>query len=148
MENEDTKYVNGDADDFTIFLFSEEPKEENSIKLELNPDKKDIKISILIFQELLMIFTSGIKYLFSENDKVDISSLNHEDILLMNQYFGSIGFKIIIEMFTIHEYLSNMKVPNYFIHQELIKDQTPLPDIYYETSLKGTIYRITFDFLR
>ena len=32
MENEDTKYIDGDADEFTIFLFSESPKEENSIK--------------------------------------------------------------------------------------------------------------------
>jgi len=51
MENEDTKYLNGDGDDFTIFLFSEKPKEKNSIKLELKQGDKDIKIGLMIFQE-------------------------------------------------------------------------------------------------
>ena len=32
MENENTEYIDGDADEFTIFLFSERPKEMNSIK--------------------------------------------------------------------------------------------------------------------
>ena len=40
MENENTVYKNGDGDDVTIFLFSENPKEKNSIKLELNPSAK------------------------------------------------------------------------------------------------------------
>ena len=102
----------------------------------------------MIFQELLMIFTAGIKYLFSEDEKVDITSLNEDDILLMNEYFASIGHVIIIEIFTIEEYLSNMKLPNYFKDQELIKDDTMLRDIYYETVLDGKIYRISFDFLR
>ena len=35
MENKDTEYIDGDADEFTIFLFSNPPKEKNSIKLEL-----------------------------------------------------------------------------------------------------------------
>tara|TARA_Y100000389_G_C17367578_1_gene467166 strand:- start:36 stop:482 length:447 start_codon:yes stop_codon:yes gene_type:complete len=148
MENEDTKYVDGDGDDFTIFLFSEKPKEKNSIKLELNPGNKDIKIGLMIFQELLMIFTAGIKYLFSKNEKVDITSLNENDISLMNEYFASIGHIIIIETFTIEEYLSNMKLPNYFKDQHLIKDDTMLRDIYHETAINTKIYRISFDFLR
>ena len=76
MENEDTKYLNGDGDDFTIFLFSEKPKEKNSIKLELKQGDKYIKIGLMIFQELLMIFTAGIKYHFSKDEKVDITKLS------------------------------------------------------------------------
>ena len=148
MENEDTEYIKGDADDFTIFLFSESPKEKNSIKLELNPSDENIKIGLMIFQELLMIFTAGIKYLFSKDEKVDITSLSEEDISLMNEYFASIGFKINIEVFTIKDYLSNMKLPNYFKDQHLIEDNTPLIDLYYETSFNMKIYRISFDFLR
>ena len=41
-----------------------------------------------------------------------------------------------------------MKMPNYFLHQELIKDDTILKDIYYETSFDGNIYRIYFDFIK
>ena len=154
MENEDTEYKEGNGNEFTEFLFSSEPKEPNSVKLELSPAKKDVKIGLHIFQELLMIFTEGIKYLFLKDNKINISDLTINDINLMEKYFNSFGFKISLEKFTISEYLGNMKLPNYFLNQELIKDNTPLPDIYYETRLDNNdnnvinIYRISFDFLR
>ena len=148
MENENTDYIDGDADDFTIFLFSEKPKDKNSIKLELDPSKKDIHIGLHIFQELLMIFTSGMKYLFSEEEKLDITKLEEKDIHLMNQYFESMGFQSIVEVFTIGDYLDNMKLPNYFLKQELIEENTPLDAFYYETSFDGNIYRVYFKFLR
>tara|TARA_B100000575_G_C23014154_1_gene584089 strand:+ start:108 stop:557 length:450 start_codon:yes stop_codon:yes gene_type:complete len=148
MENENTQYIDGDADDFTIFLFSNPPKDKNSIKLELDPSKKDIHIGLHIFQELLMIFTSGMKYLFSEEEKLDITKLEEKDINLMNQYFESMGFQSIVEVFTIGEYLDNMKLPNYFLKQELIEENTPLDAFYYETSFNGNIYRVYFKFLR
>ena len=146
MENENTQYQVGDADEFTIFLFSEKPKEPNTIKLELD-NNIDIKIGLNIFQELLMIFTSGIKYLFGENDKVDISSLSVDDIHLMGKYFESMGFKINVEKFTIGEYLDNIKLPNYFKDQHLIEDNTKLCDIYYEATLNLIIFPISFNFL-
>jgi hypothetical protein len=149
MEDDSTEYIDGDADDFTIFLFSEKPKEQNTIKLELSDNVENLQIGLHIFQELLMIFTSGIKYLFGNGDEtVNITILTEEDINLMNQYFKSMGFKITIEIFTIGEYLNNMKLPNYFINKELIEKETILRDFYYETSLSGKIYRITFDFIR
>ena len=147
MENENTEYIDGDADEFTIFLFSERPKEKNSIKLELSP-LTDIHIGLHIFQELLMIFTSGMKYLFSEKDKLDVTKLSKEDIHLMNLYFESMGFQVKVEVFTIVNYLDNMKLPNYFLKNELIEENTPLDAFYYETSLNGLIYRVFFDFLR
>lgn len=149
MEDDSTEYIDGDADDFTIFLFSEKPKEQNTIKLELSDNVENLQIGLHIFQELLMIFTSGIKYLFGNGDEtVNITILTEEDINLMNQYFKSMGFKITIEIFTIGEYLNNMKLPNYFINKELIEKETILRDFYYETSLSGKIYRISFDFIR
>ena len=146
MENKNTEYMNGDADEFTIFLFSQKPKEKHTIKLELS-NKVNIHIGLHIFQELLMIFTSGMKYLFSDDDKLDITKLEKDDIALMNRYFESIGFRVIVEVFTIVEYLDNMKLPNYFINQELIEDDTPLDGFYYETPLVGKIYRVSFTFL-
>ena len=149
MEDSSTEYIDGDADDFTIFLFSKKPQEKNSIKLELNDNIENLHIGLHIFQELLMIFTSGIKYLFGNgNESVNITLLTEEDIKLMNQYFESMGFKIIIEVFTIIEYLNNMKLPNYFINKDLIKEDTMLRDFYYERNLDGNIYRISFDFIR
>ena len=148
MENEDTKYIDGDADDFTIFLFSKEPQEKNSIKLELSKPKEDIKIGLHIFQELLMIFTSGMKYLFGNGEEtVSISKLSIDDITIINKYLASIGFIVIIEIFTIAEYLSNMKLPNYFKNKELIKDDTLLKDIYHEVVVDNQIIRVSFNFL-
>ena len=66
----------------------------------------------------------------------------------MNTYFESMGFQCFVDKFTISEYLGNMKLPNYFLKQELITDTTPLKDIYYETSINYIIYRVSFDFLR
>ena len=148
MENENTEYKEGSGDDFTSFIFSSEPKEKNSIKLELNPCEKNIKIGLHLFQELLMIFTDGMKYIFGDGTNGSITNLTKENIDLINKYFESLGFNVFVEDFTIHTYLDNMKLPNYFTNQELIKDDTPLKDIYYETYVGDLIYRIYFDFCR
>jgi len=148
MEHTDTEYKEGDDSDFLDFLFTEIPQEKNSIKLELSPAEKDVQIGLHIFQELLMIFTGGLKKLFGEKEKVDITILKPEDIQLMNKYFESMGFQCMVERFTTSEYLENMKMPNYFVNQELITDQTLLKDIYYETSINYIIYRVSFDFMR
>ena len=147
MENEDTEYIEGSGDDFLHYIFSNEPKEKNSVKLVLDPPNEGVKIGLHIFQELLMVFTMALKYNYSENEKLDISSITHEDINKINRYFQSFGHSVLVEKFTIEEYLSNIKIPNYFKDQHLIKDDTLLRDIYYETHVNGYIYRITFDFL-
>ena len=149
MENKETDYINGDADDFTIFLFSSEPKEKNTIKLELNNPGSDVKIPLHLFQELLMIFTAGMKYLFSNGSgKLNIDEITDENIIIMNKYFMSFGFVLIIDIFTIKQYLSNMKLPNYFLNKDLIKWDTHIKDIYYEMTSSGNIYRISFNFLK
>lgn len=148
MENESTEYKEGDDSDFLNFLFSEQPQEVNSIKLELGPAKTDVKIGLHIFQELLMIFTGGLKKLFGNETGVDITSLTKENIELLDRYFQSMGFHCYVEQFTIPEYMDSMKLPNYFVNQELITDQTMLRDIYYETSIQMNIYRVSFDFCK
>ena len=148
MENESTEYKEGDDSDFLNFLFSEQPQEVNSIKLELGPAKPDVKIGLHIFQELLMIFTGGLKKLFGNETGVDITSLTKENIELLDRYFQSMGFHCYVEKFTIPEYMDSMKLPNYFVNQELITDKTMLRDIYYETSIQMNIYRVSFDFCK
>ena len=107
-----------------------------------------LHIGLHIFQELLMIFTAGMKYLFSKDEKLDITMLTKEDIQLISQYFESFGFTVSVQKFTISEYLDNMITPNYFLKQELIEENTPLRLFYYETHLNENIYRVQFDFLR
>tara|TARA_B100001094_G_scaffold332373_1_gene404157 strand:- start:403 stop:852 length:450 start_codon:yes stop_codon:yes gene_type:complete len=149
MENENTEYKEGSGDDFTSFIFSSEPKEKNSIKLELNPCDKNIKIGLHLFQELLMIFTDGMKFISKKRNKIfNISNLTNDDIILITKYFESFGFTIIIHNFNISEYLNNIKLPNYFKDNHLIQDNTLLKDIYYEVTIDYIIYRLSFDFLK
>ena len=148
MENEDTEYIEGNGCDFLKYIFSSEPREKNSVKLELDPPDEGVKLGLHIFQELLMVFTMGLKYLYSEGDDLNISTISPQDIDKINKHFQSFGFSVLVEKFTIQDYLSNMKIPNLFKDKELIKDDTLLRDIYYETLVDEFIYRITFDFIR
>lgn len=148
MENEDTEYIEGNGDDFLKYIFSSEPREKNSVKLELDPPDEGVKLGLHIFQELLMVFTMGLKYLYSEGDDLNISTISPQDIDKINKHFQSFGFSVLVEKFTIQDYLSNMKIPNLFKDKELIKEDTLLRDIYYETFVDEFIYRITFDFIR
>ena len=145
MDDENTEYKNGSAEDFIEFLFSNPPQGKNTIKLQL--DDTTIPIGLHIFQELLMIVTEGMKYLYG-NDSFSISDITSENIITLNKYFESMGFQVFIEEYTIKDYLDNMKIPNYFMNKELINQTTPLKDIYYETYTGGIIYRIYFDFCR
>lgn len=148
MENEDTEYIEGNGDDFLKYIFSKEPREKNSVKLELDPPDPGVKLGLHIFQELLMVFTMALKYLYSDGEDLNISTITSEDIDKINRHFNSFGFSVLVERFTIQDYLSNMKLPNFFKNKELIKDDTLLRDIYYETFTNDNIYRITFDFIR
>ena len=148
MENEDTEYIEGNGDDFLKYIFSKEPREKNSVKLELDPPDPGVKLGLHIFQELLMVFTMALKYLYSDGEDLNISTITSEDIDKINRHFNSFGFSVLVERFTIQDYLSNMKLPNFFKNKELIKDDTMLRDIYYETFTNDNIYRITFDFIR
>ena len=114
MENHDTEYIEGNGDDFLKFLFSSEPRVENSVKLELDPPKDGIKLGLHIFQELLMVFTMGLKYLYADNNVLNISSISESDVNKINKHFNSFGYVLIIEEFTVSDYLSNMKLHNYF----------------------------------
>ena len=49
------------------------------------------------------------------------------------------GFQVNVEVFTISESLDNMKIPNYFLKQELITENTMLDEFYYETTLNAKI---------
>ena len=141
--------IDGDGDDFTIFLFSHPVKEPNTIKLELAPPERGVHIGLHIFQELLQIFTDGIKYFYSKDDgKVDINSLTVDNIDLMKRYFLSIGFQLILDIYTPENYVSK---PDIFNDKSLIKENTMLDEYFYETTTYDSndmekIYRVSFKF--
>tara|TARA_B110000902_G_C14259887_1_gene569385 strand:- start:72 stop:548 length:477 start_codon:yes stop_codon:yes gene_type:complete len=158
MENNDTEYIEGSGADFLKFLFASSPREQNSVKIELDMPIDGIKLGLHIFQELLMIFTMGLKYLYADKEVLNISTISQEDVEKLNKHFQSFGYTLLVEKLTVSDYLSNMKLPNYFKDKHLINDKTPLRDIYYETivsdpggqtiNVDNSIYRITFDFLK
>ena len=141
--------IDGDGDDFTIFLFSHPVKEPNTIKLELAPPERGVHIGLHIFQELLQIFTDGLKYFYSKDDgKVDINSLSKDNIDLMKRYFLSIGFQLILDVFTPENYISK---PDIFNDKSLIKENTMLDEYFYEITTYDSndmekIYRVSFKF--
>ena len=134
-------------DDFINYMFGTEPKPKDSIQLEC-PDIPDNKNTHLhIFEQLLMIYVGGLKYLWQDSDgKVDLTKLTEDNISLMKRYFMSINYIVNIDVFDLSTY--QFKFPDYFKNQEKITDKTLLPDFFYETQGVDTkMYRISFDFL-
>ena len=94
MENEDTEYKSGDHDSFIKYVFTKNPKPKMTIKLELDPPNPGNNINKHIFEQLLQIFVDGLKFLYGKDNKVDISTLQIENILLMKEYFTSFGIEL------------------------------------------------------
>ena len=133
--------------DFIKYMFDCEPKPKDSIQLEC-PDIPDNKNTHLhIFEQLLMIYVSGLKHLWQDEEgRVDLTKLTEDNIKLMKQYFESINYIVNIEVFDLNTY--QFRFPDYFKNQEKITNKTVLTDFFYETQGSDTnMYRISFDFL-
>jgi hypothetical protein len=147
MENENTEYKDGDHDSFIEYVFKDTPKEKNSIKLELDPPDKNNNINKHIFEQLLQIFTDGMKYLYSDNDnKVNIASLEIDSIFKMKEYFESFGVELIFNMYDQTNYVLK---PYIYNNPELYNKSKSVNDFYYEIPLeknnKILVYRISFN---
>jgi len=144
--NNDVDVYEGNHDEFIKYLYSNNPKEKGTIKLELPLEEENKNINLHVFEQLLMIFVDGLKFFYGDiNGKVTISELTREDIEKVNNYFISMNYKVNLEVFqTIHEY--KFKFPNYFKNQEHIKKDTPLKDFYYEIyNNQNCAFRISFE---
>ena len=148
MENEDTEYKSGDHNSFIEYVFSENPKQKNTIKLELEPPNPGNNFNKHVFEQLLQIFTDGMKHLYGDEDgKVDIDSLEINSIIKMKEYFESFGIELIFNMYNQKNYV--MK-PYIYDKPELYLKSKKVSDFYYEIPLKKEgevfIYRIGFEF--
>lgn len=147
MENENTEYKDGDHNSFIEYVFKDKPKEKNSIKLELDSPDKNNNINKHIFEQLLQIFTDGMKYLYSDNDnKINITSLEIDSILKMKEYFESFGVELIFNMYDQTNYVLK---PYIYNNPELYNKSKSVNDFYYEIPLeknnKMLVYRISFN---
>ena len=138
-------YKESDHNNFIIYLFSNEPKDKSSIKLELPLNDNNKNLYLHIFEQLLMIFVDGLKYLYGKNDKVNINKLTDNDFNKMKLYFESINYSVNYEKFeSINDY--QFKFPNYFKSQEKIDNNTKLKDFYYEIyNENNSVFRISFN---
>ena len=139
------EYQEGDHSDFIIYLFNQDPKPRNTIALESPPLDPNKHLSLHIFEQLLMIFVDGLRFLYSDDQqKVDINSLTESNFSLMKSYFHSMNYDIIIDIFeTMYDY--KFKYPNYFKNQEHITPSTSLYDLYYEIfGHHNRVFRVSF----
>ena len=143
MDN-NLEYKEGSHSEFIDYLFSNEPKDKDSIQLESPPLDPNKNMGLHIFEQLLMIYVDGLKYFFGDNQKVNINKLSQEDIEKVNQYFISINYEVNLEVFsTMNEY--QFKFPNYFKNQEHINKNTKLEDFHYEIyGENNKVFRLSF----
>ena len=139
-----TEYKEGSHDEFIRYLFGNEPQGPQTIALESPPHEASKNIHLHTFEQLLMIFVDGLKYLYGRDGKVDVNTLTLEDIQKVRRYFHSIHYDAIVENFeTIHEY--QFRYPNYFKDQDKITDACVLKDFFYEIyGINNRVFRISF----
>ena len=147
MENENTEYKDGDHDSFIKYVFKDKPKEKDSIKLELDTPLEGNNINKHIFEQLLQIFTDGMKFLYSDGDnKINIASLEINSILKMKEYFESFGVELIFNMYDQTNYVLK---PYIYNNPELYNKSKSVNDFYYEIPLEKNnqmlVYRISFN---
>ena len=142
--NSDTEYKEGNHQEFINYLFSNSPKSNGEVKLELPLNEPDKNLGLHEFEQLLMIFVDGLKYFNGINGKVNINKLTEDDIKRVNSYFLSMNYEVQLDIFpTMNEYI--FKYPNYFKDQKHITKDTELKDYYYEVYGKDNcVFRISF----
>lgn len=140
----ETIYKEGSHEEFIHYLFSDSPKNKGDVTLELPLLEKNKNLGLHVFEQLLMIFVDGLKYFYGKDGKVDINKLTENDIKKVNEYFISMNYNVILDVFkTMNDY--KFKFPNYFKNQEHIKNETKLEDYYYEIfGENNCAFRISF----
>jgi len=146
MENENTEYKSGDHNSFIEYVFTKEAKPNNTIKLELDPPNSGNNLNKHIFEQLLQIFTDGMKHLYADGDKqLDIASLEINSIIKMKEYFSSFGAELIFNMYNQKNYVLK---PYIYDKPELYNKSKSVDEFFYEIPVtlekELFIYRIGF----
>ena len=148
MENDQTEYKNNDDENFIEYLFSSPPQPKGSIKLDLGIPNSNKSLNKHIYEQLLQIFIDGLKYFYGENNRVDITKIDVDNIFKMKEYFYS--FNIILN-FSIYDKENYVDKPYIYGNMQLEKKLTNLNDFYFQIEFKkddkDIYYRISFDFI-
>ena len=148
MENEDTIYKDNNDEDFIKYLFSSPPQSKGSIKLDLGLPNNKKSLNKHIYEQLLQIFIDGLKYFYGENDKVNITKIDVDNIFIMKEYFASFNIKLIFSIYNKENYVAKPYIYGNMVLEKKFKN---LNDFYFQIEFnkdnKDIYYRISFDFI-
>lgn len=127
-------------------IFSDSPKELKSIQLQFleHMSNKDL------FEFLLELFTEGskLKYGINQDNKVvvDLNSWTDHELDNMKEYFKSISFKLIVDIYHINDTLNiNFDEINY--RKKNLSNNNHLRDYKLPLNVGNNIFVINFDYL-
>ena len=148
MENENTVYKDDNEESFIEYVFSYKPQEKGVIKLECGLPDEGKPFNKHMYEQLLQIFVEGLKFLWGNEDKVNLKDLTIENISLMQEYFLSFNVDLQFNMFLESEYKFK---PYIYGNPVLEKKYTKISDYFYQVIVnkddKNWYYRISFELI-
>ena len=148
MENENTVYKDDSEESFIEYVFSNKPQEKGVIKLECGLPEEGKPFNKHMYEQLLQIFVEGLKFLWGNEDKVNLKDLTIENISLMQEYFLSFNVDLQFNMFLESEYIFK---PYIYGNSVLEKKYTKISDYFYQVIVnkddKNWYYRISFELI-
>ena len=119
-----------DANEIATIVFSSDNMEKDYLDSMLNSFKSlDLKT---YFEMLLIVTTEGLKKFYGDsNNKVDISTLNADNIDLINSYLKKIKVQLNIDIVNQTEWNFNENARKTDFRKLIISTNTTLNDMYY-----------------
>mgnify|MGYP001231627225 CR=1 FL=1 len=131
-----------ELEEVIISIFTNPPGETNSYPISF--DTNNLK---QLFESLLIIFTNGMKILFgNQNGVVELGNLSENDIILVRDYFSSMGFIFYFDIYDDsnenRDKTQKMKYTNLNLNNNY-----RLKDLFFPLLSKEKIYLINFDYI-
>jgi len=149
MENKDTIYKDDKEESFIKFVFSKDPQPQGTIKLECGLPTEGKTLQKHLYEQLLQIFIEALQFKYGNNDdKVDVTTLEINDIMLMKEFFKSFSVDLQFSIYTKDNYCFK---PYIYGNEILEKKAKKISDYHYEIKfVRENIthwYRISFELI-
>ena len=149
MENKDTIYKDDKEESFIEYVFSKDPQPQGTIKLECGLPDEGKTLQKHLYEQLLQIFIEALQYKYANgDDKVDVTTLEISDIMLMKEFFKSFSVDLQFNIYTKDNYCFK---PYIYGNEILEKKAKKISDYHYEIKFdrQGIThwYRISFELI-
>ena len=149
MENKDTIYKDDKEESFIEYVFSKDPQPQGTIKLECGLPDQGKTLQKHLYEQLLQIFIEALQYKYANgDDKVDVTTLEISDIMLMKEFFKSFSVDLQFNIYTKDNYCFK---PYIYGNEILEKKAKKISDYHYEIKFdRENIthwYRISFELI-